>query len=396
MRGTSRFISADYDIESLLRHIIQSKQMAVSAEWVKSHQDDDHQLENLPYKAQLNIAADELAEYAYEACDSTQEKYPPFPTTTISLKIEDTRVTSKLKHQIEDALHLQDLMSYRRDKYGWAQSTWNAIDWRSFEIAIKHQKPGFKRFLHRYTCEWLPVGARTKFYHNHKSSKCISCQSEYDESCVHIFQCPNPRRRSHLLNLVTNLTTGLMKKHTYRNLARCLQQNLINWIKGEPYSEFQIPINPSQYDYTIQQAVIEQNKIGWNHAFKGWLSTKWAMAQDEYYEARSQTDKRINRKYHNRISWSKTIIQGLQEIAFSTWKFRNRDIYGHNKQEEESIGLDNMKSKVRREYERRHTFPAKIQWRYFTRSVQDRVNDSINMLQAWYANLQTALTAMEE
>ena len=111
---------------------------------------------------------------------------------------------------------------------------------------------------------------------------------------------------------------------------------------------------------------------------------------------RSKTDKRINRKYHNRISWSKTIIQGLQDIAFSTWKFRNRYIYGHNKQEEESIVLDKMKSKVRQEYKRRHIFPAKIQWRYFTRSVQDRVNVSIHMLQAWYANLDIALTAMEE
>ena len=30
------------------------------------------------------------------------------------------------------------------------------------------------------------------------------------------------------------------------------------------------------------------------------------------------------------------------------------------------------------------------------RSVSDRVNDSIHMLRTWYANLQTALIAMEE
>ena len=396
MRGTSRYITADYDIESLLRHIIQTQRVTVSAEWVKSHQDDTKEPEELTYNAQLNIAADELAEYAYDSCPPSQEKFPPFPTTIISLRIDGIRVTSKLKNQIEDAIHLESIRTYRSNKYGWDQQTWESIDWSAFEIAIKHQKPGLKRFLHRFTCEWLPVGARTKFYQHNQNAKCVSCNSVHDESCVHIFQCPNQRRRTNLITQVTSLMTLLTKKHTYRPLMKILQQNILQWSKGDPPSAFQLPTHPSTYDYTIQNAVSEQTSIGWNHIFKGWISTKWAIAQDEYYDERCKTDKRINRKYHNKTTWSKTVIHGLHDIAFSTWKFRNKDIYGHNKQEEEQIGLDKMKSKVRREYERRHTFPAKIQWRYFTRTIQDRVNDSVHMLQAWYENLKTALIAMEE
>ena len=153
---------------------------------------------------------------------------------------------------------------------------------------------------------------------------------------------------------------------------------------------------PLQLRLYHTNAVSEQTTIGWKHIFKGWISTKWAIAQEEYYAERSKNDKRINRKYYNKTTWSKTVIHRLHDIAFSTWKFRNKDIYGHNKQEEDHMVLDRMKSKVRREYERRHTFPAKIQWRYFTRTIQDRVNDSVHLLQAWYKNLKTALTAMEE
>ena len=79
-----------------------------------------------------------------------------------------------------------------------------------------------------------------------------------------------------------------------------------------------------------------------------------------------------------------------------TIKFCNKDIHGHDETEEDNIKLDNMRVKVRKEYERRHNYPAKIQWRFFTRTVGDRVTDSIHMLRAWYANLKTALVAMEE
>ena len=90
------------------------------------------------------------------------------------------------------------------------------------------------------------------------------------------------------------------------------------------------------------------------------------------------------------------LIKGLQAIAFSMWKFFNKDIHGHDKTEEDNIKLDNLRAKVRQEYERRHSFPAKIQWRFFTRTVSDRVNDSIHRLRAWYKNLKTAIVAMEE
>ena len=79
-----------------------------------------------------------------------------------------------------------------------------------------------------------------------------------------------------------------------------------------------------------------------------------------------------------------------------SWKFRNKDIYGHSKEEEEAIHLQKLKTTVRREYERRLTYPTRIQWRYFTRTVSDRVNDTAQMLQAWYINLKTAIAANEE
>ena len=396
LRGTTRYMKADYDIESVLRQTVSTLKADIKAQWIKGHQDENTAIEDLSHPAQMNVAADELAEYAYEVCVPSKEHHSPFPSTTISLIIANKRVTSHMTQQIEDAIHVRKLQKYRNNKYNWSPLIWETIDWYAYSIALKQQQPGHKRFLHRFTCEWLPVGARTKFYHKHGVSKCVSCQSDHDESSEHIFQCNNPRRRDRLFQRIIHFTTILRKKHTYKPIIKILQTNIMQWIKKETLETVNLPTNPTLYDHTLQEAVEEQTAIGWEHILKGWLSTKWAQAQGEYYRERCKNDTKINLKYHNAITWSKLVIRGLQDIAFDTWKFRNKDIYGHDKKEEEVKNLENMKAKVRQEYDRRHSFPAKIQWRYFTRTVSDRANDSIQKLRAWYENLQAALIAMEE
>ena len=396
LRGTGRFNAADYDVESLLRQTVTPMHPNVKAMWIKGHQDEHTSMEELSHPSLLNVAADELAEFAYEACESSQENPPPFPTTRISLIIAGKRVTSKMTHQVEEAIHLPHLKQYRNHKYSWAPHIWDTIDWNSFDIATKRQQSGFKRFIHRFTSEWLPVGARTKFYNRENQAKCISCDSAHDESHAHVFQCPNPRRQNHILNQILQLMSILRKKYTYKPLIKIIQSNLIKWSRGEQLESLPLPQNPSKYDHILQEAVVEQNNIGWDHMLKGWISKKWGQAQEEFYKERSQQDTRINLQYHNHLTWSKTIIKGLLEVAFTTWKFRNKDIHGHDKTEEDNIKLNKLRVQVRKEYERRHNYPAKIQWRFFTRTVRDRVTDSIHMLRAWYANLKTALVAMEE
>ena len=86
----------------------------------------------------------------------------------------------------------------------------------------------------------------------------------------------------------------------------------------------------------------------------------------------------------------------LQNLAFEVWKFRNKDIHGHNKLEEEQQKLRGVRSKVKQEYAKRLNYPTRIQWRYFTRTLQDRLNDRIQTLRAWYENVHTALQASEE
>ena len=75
-------------------------------EWIKGHQDEYMDDEELNNPEKLNIVADKLVNYAYEAWDATKEKVPPFPAATISLMIDGVHISSIMKSQIQDAMHI--------------------------------------------------------------------------------------------------------------------------------------------------------------------------------------------------------------------------------------------------------------------------------------------------
>ena len=156
-----------------------------------------------------------------------------------------------------------------------------------------------------------------------------------------------------------------------------------------------IPSEPKQADILLQEAITEQNLIGWNNFFKGWISSKWSQSQDAYYAQRQQDYTNEDRRWNNGTVWSKILVQQLHIISQETWTFRNKDIYGHSKQEEQENDKIIIKDKVRHEYDKRFSYSTRIQWRYFTRRLTDRLNDTKQHLKAWYENLHQAISSSE-
>mmetsp|Transcript_18560 Transcript_18560/g.28654 ORF Transcript_18560/g.28654 Transcript_18560/m.28654 type:complete len:86 (-) Transcript_18560:312-569(-) len=75
--------------------------------------------------------------------------------------------------------------------------------------------------------------------------------------------------------------------------------------------------------------------------------------------------------------------------------FRNKDIYGHSfhrKKNNKTL----IKEKICHEYNKRFTYSMRLQWRYFTQTITDRLKDSIQQLKAWYENLHQAIISSEE
>ena len=126
-----------------------------------------------------------------------------------------------------------------------------------------------------------------------------------------------------------------------------------------------------------------------------WRPSKWSKSQEAYFEQRHRDYNHEDRRWNNSTVWSKILVQQLHIISHETWTFRNKDIYGHTQQEEQEADTSIIKDKVRHEYNKRFTYSTRIQWRYFTRRLTDRLNDTKQHLKAWYENLHQAIISSE-
>ena len=363
---------------------------------MKGHQDSTKSNEPLTHDAQLNIAVNELADYAYSECTPSQDTIAPFDTTIISLKLGSSRVTSKMKSRIEESIYLEHLQQYRTKKYNWNTDTWQMIDWVAYDTAQKQAGPGVPRFLHRYVNEWLPVGCRTKYYSTDMDERCQSCLRPRAETCEHLFRCSNIRRRHEYRQRIIILCTNLCKHKTYKPLVQSIQTNLLNWSKGEEPFYPTPSTDPSIIDNLLREAIHEQTQIGWHQFHKGWISQKWATTQESYLQHLKKQDPTLDSRKKNGITWSNYLIKSLHTISYETWMFRNKDIHGHTKEEEEAAKLTKIRQKVRRHYNKLTTYPTTIQWRYFNTTIQDKMRDTYKSLDTWMTNLQRALQEIEK
>ena len=78
----------------------------------------------------------------------------------------------------------------------------------------------------------------------------------------------------------------------------------------------------------------EQECIGWGHSCRGRTSSKWAQAQEIYYQ--DHPDTRDANFYSYRL-WAKRIIGQLIEISLQLWVARNKELHGTTPEDQRQL-----------------------------------------------------------
>ena len=84
----------------------------------------------------------------------------------------------------------------------------------------------------------------------------------------------------------------------------------------------------------IFKAWQEQKCIGWSQLFRGRISSKWARAQEIYYQ--DNPDTKEAKHFCGKI-WSKQVIGKLIEISLELWVARNKELHGTTPAEQKQI-----------------------------------------------------------
>ena len=269
----------DADIISHIRWLwTQLPRFNHEVSWVKAHQDDKINFNLLPLPAQLNVSADALAtEYEMNAKhpSNTPRSQPAFfSSANVCLSINTQRITSQysesIRFHINGTKHRAHLQKTRPN---WkSDAVWNNLDMQGLGISFKSLDTPLQHFTTKMLHGWLNTGhQREKLT---KDSLCPCCQAP-DETFEHILRC-----KSEASETARKAALQTISKLDKRGSTtwRVLHQGIKNWLQdGEKMKTPSLDhylMMPGQR-ILLETALTNQEKIGWNYALRGYLSTSW-------------------------------------------------------------------------------------------------------------------------
>jgi hypothetical protein len=311
----------DADIVSHIRWLwTQLPRFDCHVTWVKAHQDEKTSFNLLDLPAQLNVCADSMAtEYCKHATHPSElpRSQPAFfPSAHVCLVINTQRITSQYTESIRFHIHgTKHRAHLQKTRPTWKSDiVWNNIDMKGLGISFKSLDTPSRHFISKMLHGWLNTGhQRRKITKDPLSSLCPCCHAP-DETYEHILRCSAAS-----VVLARDKFLAKMKKLDVRGTTtwKVFHQAVQNWLLDGDAMK-----HPCLDNYILMPghrvllttALKNQDKIGWNYALRGYLSTSWVEA--EYH---------INRAAHDDIrkKWLRKIIKVLWSFNKTMWTHRN-------------------------------------------------------------------------
>lgn len=137
----------------------------------------------------------------------------------------------------------------------------------------------------------------------------------------------------------------------------------------------------------IQDAIWEQNKIGWDNFILGRWSIKLQKIQKNYY-ASIKSKRSVKR-------WAAAIIHKLIMIVWDLWSFQNELVHGF-KGIEESERHKELNSKIEAEYSKgSFTLIEADKHLINDNGLEDLITGTVYNKQAWLERIEAARSAAE-
>jgi hypothetical protein len=231
------------------------------------------------------------------------------------------KLTSNLQSQIYSFIHAKDGSQYWAAKPGCSPETVELVDWPAIGHTMQSLKRGRRVFMTKHMAGMCGVG---KFMLQWKQwDKDHGPMCGKPEDAPHVWTCKNPGARDIWSKAIASIEISLRKLNTDPTIRHIIILYLTGWQTGED-----ILYNPPR---ALEAAVQEQNQIGWNQFFEGWLSSQWVIAQ-QHYSSVTKSNKTGRR-------WVIAIIQKLWDTAWDLWEHRNEVLHEKENLVTRAMGL---------------------------------------------------------
>jgi hypothetical protein len=131
-------LKSDDDVVRAIEDLESCISMAITYHWVEGHQDNTKAVGELPWPAQLNVRADELATEAINKQTHTRQapKLISLAQTSVYLIKGKTTSTSHEVRALRSSIPTKNIKKYLLGRHNWDEKIIKSIAWEAYLVRI--------------------------------------------------------------------------------------------------------------------------------------------------------------------------------------------------------------------------------------------------------------------
>ena len=387
-------LATDFDLWQEHMTLLDKMTTSVSFFHVKGHQDDLHHKEHkegpMTRDAHWNIAMDKLAE---------SFRLPhPTPLTTVynasgaALVHDQKVVTTKIGPKIRDLRHSENLRQYIQTKEGWETDVFDSVDWPAFEACLKRLTIHKRINVVKYIFNWQNTGRQKQLFEQSNAAierrapenvgRCPMGCGQHEDS-QHYLRCKKLHDTRAMDCSFGQLQKWMKKAHTHPEMEVILIVGLKHWTEHQ-YPKEIWELTDSPVRDKLEEAIQEQNQIGWGNVFKGRISTVWGEVQMHHY---AETYEDIEIPQHLSATWwASEFLRQVIYMSLNAWQHRNDFLHDREATEKKMNARRDTVETMAHWYNKKHQFPL-VDQSHFARTFLDRCTDTTAQIRLWIGKI---------
>ena len=333
----------EYDLGQLMWEIKTAIPIRVTVKWVKGHQDE---LENgqkikgpFTREAQLNILMDKRANKERDDINSEPPIQHTYKYTAIGLYHHKNVIITYITSFIYNNNNSKKICEYIQRKYNWNNLEQELIDWNSLEKAIKKYSEFKKSIMVQLLYNWQNDGHQKQHFNSNAQSECPAKCGQLETHNHYLF-CEEKSMIESREIKGRILKQYFLIRNTHPYIINTIMQYL-QYGTEETLLRMGDPVD--HISKKTREAVEENMHLSKESFEKGFISTKWQEAQNQWSRTMAGPKKRQQQ-------WGRDLVIGLQTYTYDVWKTCNKKLHGSNSVEANKIKTEKCIQRVKEPY----------------------------------------------
>ena len=335
---TTTSVKQDHiDVAIQLHTASKESPMKIIGKYVKAHMDEEVEDEDeLTIEQRLNVRMDRLAGIYLK---STSSKPPPsnnatvFPAQSVYLENQGYPQVTQIGEQLIFGKMHQKIVQHVHTYHGIHPDHFKKVDFNTMKKTLSRETKLKGKRLKAINGQWATM-ERQANWNQTDSPKCPLCH-RCPETWMHVLRCPQMDMERVRTEKIAKLCTTMRSLKTMPEMETLLKLIVTKWMDGKEVLFDEIP---TVNDFKLHQLYDDQNAIGINAMFKGFMSKKWGDMQHNYYRTI-----KAGRKY-NVSRWKNKIQTFFADFLHTMWVERCSILHAESMCTEENTFRNQMRA----------------------------------------------------